>query len=132
MKLTIVDKEPMLEMARIGWVPVQNEKGIEVYVHTDDPGNKPHFHVRKYGKNNSFEWETCILYEKAEYFEHGHYDGKLPSKKIAKELDTMLRTVNKKSRSGSTYWQDAVDEWNRNNSDKEIDPDIIQPDYTKL
>lgn len=132
MKLTIDENEQILEMARIGWIPVGNQKGIEVSVNTDDPGKTPHFHVRKYGKNNQFEWETCIRYDSAEYFAHGHYNDKLPSKKIAKDLDKMLRTVNQKSRSKNTFWEDAVDEWNRNNSDVELDPNIVQPDYTKL
>lgn len=122
----------LIEMARIGWVPVGNNKGIEVYVHTNDAGKVPHFHVRKYGSNNSFEWETCIRYDDANYFLHGHYSDKLPSKKIAKELDKMLRTVNPKSRHNQTFWEDAIDEWNRNNSDIELDPDIEQPDYTTL
>lgn len=133
MKLTIGENNEMiLEMARIGWIPANEEKGIEVYVHTDDAGKTPHFHVRKYGKNNNFEWETCIQYQCAEYFLHGRYKDKLPDRKTAKELDKMLRSVNKKSRFKETYWQTAIDEWNRNNSDVEIDPDIEQPDYTKI
>ena len=122
----------LVEMARIGWVPVGDKNGIEVYVHTNDSGNTPHFHVRKYGKNNSFEWETCIKYESCEYFLHGRYTDKLPNRKIAKELDKMLRTVNSKSRHRQTFWEDAIDEWNRNNSDCEIPLDLEQPDYTNL
>lgn len=30
-------------MARIGWIPAGLQKSIEVYVHTDDSGNIPHF-----------------------------------------------------------------------------------------
>ena len=119
-------------MARIGFIPIGSTKTIEVYVHTDDPGKIPHFHVRKYGQNNKFEWETCIRYDKADYFLHGQYSDKLPDKKTARELDYMLRQINKKSRNHSTFWQDCVDEWNRNNSDVELDLNIIQPDYTQL
>ena len=117
-------------MARIGWIPPKDEKGIELYVHTDDSGEIPHFHVRKYGKHNKFVWETCIKYTASEYFLHGKHKDKLPSG-IAKELDSMLRQPNPKRR-GITYWQSAIDDWNSNNSKIQLDPDLIQPDYTKL
>ena len=135
MKRLIVEKEfesPILEMARIGFIPHGSKKTIEVYVHTDDPGKVPHFHVRKYGKNNKFEWEACIRYDSAAYFSHGRYNDSLPDRKIAKELDNMLRHVDTKSRHKDTYWKKCVDAWNDNNSDVELDPDIEQPDYTKL
>lgn len=125
------EKEPIMEMARIGWVPPENERGIEVYVHTDDPGKVPHFHVRKYGRNNNFEWETCIRYDSAEYFFHGRYKDRLPDRKTAKELDKMLRQTNPKRR-GLTYWESAVDDWNNNNSGTQLSTDIEQPDYSKL
>lgn len=122
----------ILEMARVGFIPVGSNKTIEVYVHTDDPGKVPHFHVRKYGKDGRFDWETCIRYDSPEYFFHGKYKDKLPDRKIAKQLDTMLRTINTKSRSKSTFWEECVDEWNRNNSDVQLDINIDQPDYTQL
>lgn len=122
----------LTEMARVGFVPVGTTKSVEVYVHTNDAGNIPHFHVRKYGDNNQFEWETCIKYDSAEYFLHGKYKDKLPSKKIAKDLDKMLRTVDKSDRHKRTYWEIAIDEWNRNNSTVELDLNIVQPDYTTL
>ena len=132
MKLYIDELDMILEMARIGWIPVGNKKGIEVYVHTNDGGNTPHFHVRKYGSNGNFDWECCIMYEKPEYFKHGRYTDELPDRKIAKELDKMLRTVDKKSRNKLTFWEIAIDEWNRNNSNAELDLDLKQPDYTKI
>jgi hypothetical protein len=117
-------------MARIGWIPPGDAKGIEVYVHTDDAGKIPHFHVRKYGKNGNFEWETCIRYDKADYFMHGRYKDKLP-RGVGAKLDKMLRKKNPKRR-GITYWESAVDDWNNNNSDVELSPDIVQPDYSAL
>lgn len=123
--------EYLLEMARIGFIPVNSKKSIEVYVNTDDSGKIPHFHVRKYGKNHNFDWETCIRYDKAEYFMHGKYEGKLP-KGINKELDKMLRTVDNRDRNKRTYWQKAIDDWNDNNSDIELPLNLEQPDYTKL
>ena len=130
MLLHFDSNKDLQEMARVGWVPLGTTKNIEVYVHTDDSGDIPHFHVRKYGKNNNFEWEVCIKFESAEYFEHGRYKGKLP-KSVTSELDSMLRTVNMRRR-GLTYWQSAVDDWNNNNSKKFLNPDLEQPDYTKL
>lgn len=129
--LKIYKNVDLTEMARVGWIPSNQPKGIEVYVHTDDSGNVPHFHVRKYGDHNKFEWEVCVRYDSANYFEHGPYKGKLPTK-IAKELDKMLREKNPKSIAGLTYWQSAVEDWNNNNSDVELDPNIEQPDYTTL
>ena len=119
-------------MARIGWIPPSLIRGIEVYVHTDDAGKIPHFHIRKYGQNNQFEWETCVKFEAAEYFLHGKYKDKLPDAKTAKLLDEMLRQINPKDRHGSTYWETAVDAWNNNNSDVELPIDIKQPDYSRL
>lgn len=119
-------------MARIGFIPPGSSKTVEVYVNTDDPGKTPHFHVRKYGKGHKFEWEVCIKFTSAEYFSHGAYKGKLPNKRLAKELDSMLRTVDKKSRFGLTYWELAIDEWNRNNSDIQLPEDLEQPNYNLL
>ena len=122
----------LTEMARVGFVPVGTTDTVEVYVHTNDGGNTPHFHVRKYGRNGDFEWKTCVKYESAEYFFHGKYKDKLPNKRIAKDLDKMLRTVDKADRHKRTYWEIAIDEWNRNNSSMILDLNIIQPDYTTL
>ena len=123
--------ERINEMARIGWIPSNQTKGIEVYVHTDDNDNVPHFHVRKYGSHNDFEWEVCVRYDSAQYFSHGRYGGIMPTK-ITKMLDKMLREKDPKSRHDETYWEEAIDEWNRNNSDIEIDKKLEQPDYSKL
>lgn len=135
MKKLIFGMQPDVDiegMARICFIPIGSEKSIEVYVNTDDGGQIPHFHVRKYGSGHKFEWETCIRYDKADYFLHGKYTDKLPTKKIAKQLDQALRQVNKKSRNQNTYWEKCIDEWNDNNSSVELDLDLVQPDYTKL
>lgn len=129
-KVTHKNLTDIMGMARIGWIPPGNEKGIEVYVHTNDAGKIPHFHVRKYGKNNQFEWETCIRYDRADYFLHGRYKDILP-RGIGAELDKMFRKKNPKRR-GITYWESAVDDWNNNNSDIELPMDIEQPDYRNL
>ena len=124
--------EEIYGMSRIGWIPEGTENTIEVYVHTNDPGNIPHFHVRKYGRNNNYDWEVCIKFESAEYFSHGRYSGKLPNRKVAKQLDDMLRDINKSSRYQGTYWERAIDEWNMNNSQIQLPLDLEQPDYSKL
>jgi hypothetical protein len=128
----IINEKAFMEMARIGFIPIGTTNTVEVYVHTNDAGKVPHFHVRKYGSNNQFEWETCIKYDSANYFVHGHYDDKIPDRKIIKELDKMLRTTDRKDRNNRTYWQKAIDAWNDNNSDVELDLNLEQPDYTKL
>lgn len=120
----------ILEMARVGYFPI-GTKSMEIYIHTDDPGKIPHFHIRKRG-DRGFEWETCIRFDSAEYFLHGHYKDKLPNKKIARELDKALRTIDIRDRNKNTYWEECIDEWNRNNSDIMLDLNIKQPDYTKL
>ena len=129
--IKILETNRLDEIARIGWIPINNENSIEVYVHTNDAGNVPHFHVRKYSKGNLFSWETCIKYESAEYFLHGKHKDKLSSSKIAKELNNMLSTLNPKD-PGRTYWQTAIVAWNNNNSGTELPFDLKQPDYTKL
>ena len=128
----IITEQSFLEMARIGFVPVGTTNSVEVYVHTNDSGKIPHFHIRKYGANNTFEWETCVKFEVAEYFIHGHYDKKIPDRKIIKELDKMLRTIDKKDRNYRTYWEKSMDAWNDNNSDVTLPLDLQQPNYINL
>ena len=127
-------REDINEMARVGFIPIGSENTIEVYVHTNDAGKVPHFHVRKYGRNNSFEWETCIKLEKAEYFLHGRYKDKLPNRKTAKALHDMLSSEYGKPGFSGTYWHFAIAMWNANNSSVEIEvnDDSKQPDYSKL
>lgn len=132
MKRYIRSTEDIMCMARVGWIPPNKNKGVEIYIHTNDGGEIPHFHVRKYGKHGSFDWEVCIAFQEAKYFKHGQYQDELPNTKIAKDLDETLRMVDPKSRYGSTYWEIAIEEWNRNNSDREVPLDLVQPDYTHI
>lgn len=118
-------------MARIGWVPYGSEKTVEVYVNTDDAGQIPHFHVRKYGRRHRFDWEVCVVYESCNYFTHGRYRGTIPDRNIIKQLDTMLRQQNP-IRPGRTFWQTAIEDWNANNSERMLPYNLVQPDYTKL
>ena len=125
----------ILEMARIGFFPLGDSKGIEVYVHTDDPGKIPHFHLRKKGSGRGgYEFDICVKFESAEYFTHGKHKGTIPTK-MCKELNNMLKSVDKSDGYRRTYWEIALDEWNRNNSDMKLDIEEYkdkQPDYSKL
>ena len=132
MKLYVHSTEDIMCMARVGWVLPHETNGIEIYIHTNDGGNVPHFHVRKYGKHNKFEWEVCVAFQDAKYFKHGKYKDEFPNTKIAKDLDKTLRMVDPDSRHGSTYWEIAIEEWNRNNSDRKIPLDLVQPDYRHI
>lgn len=126
------DQEDIFGMARIGWLPSKKgQTNIEVYVHTNDGGRIPHFHVRKYGKNNKFEWEVCVKYEQPEYFIHGIYRDVSSMRGLEYTLDRLLRINNPKD-PGRTYWQSAIIAWNMNNSDSDLPYDLEQPDYTQL
>lgn len=115
------------EMARICELPGK----IEIFVNTDDGGNVPHFHVWKKLSGRAHKWETCIKFEGSEYFLHGKYKDKVNSK-IAEEIDIALRSPDPDEDNTRTYWQTAVREWNRNNSNRKLPLDLQQPDYTKL
>lgn len=130
MKIKAYRNQNISAMARIGWIPSNSINSIEVYVHTDDSGMIPHFHVRKYSKNGHPEWETCIKFDSAEYYLHGRYKDRLP-KGVAYEMNKMFKEVNPKRR-GLTFWQSAIDDWNNNNSSIQLDQDLEQPDYCEL
>lgn len=56
-----VGEHTLCEMARVGFVPVGASETAEVYVHTDDAGKVPHFHVRGYhAGGKGFDWEVCV------------------------------------------------------------------------
>lgn len=129
MDLKIKNDEYLLEMARIGFLP--NFGDIEIYVHTDDSANVPHFHIRKRG-NKGVEWECCVKYEECTYFSHSNYAGKLPDEKHAKDLDSFFKMKDQTSFGNQTYWQTAIIEWNRNNSSIVLPLDLKQPNYSKL
>ena len=123
----IDDLDEVCEMARICKLPNK----IEIFVNTDDGWNIPHFHVWKKTSCRNHEWETCIKFDSPEYFLHGKYSDKI-STKIAKEIDFALRSVDLSDRFKRTFWEIAIDEWNRNNSSKDLPLELEQPDYTKL
>ena len=121
--------QSFLEMGQIGLIPSKTKKLMEVYVHSNEGENVPHFHVRDYSRSNVHELDICIKFEKAEYFSHGAHQGTLKTKET-KELDRMLRTYSDKY--GETYWQRAVRVWNAHSSGDPLPTDIEQPDYSLL
>lgn len=119
------------EMSRVGFI----DGTLESYVWTDDPGKIPHVHIRDTNSRGQ-NFETCVRLDKAEYFFHGHYRGRLNSKQ-RKELAEFMRSKPKNPRY-NTFYEVAVDMWNFNNSDVEITPqydangNVIIPDYENL
>ena len=123
---TIVESqvEPLLEMARVGYMNPQ----LEVYVGTNDGGEIPHFHIR--GRNEKTFKEVCVKYETAEYFNHGPHKGKLNSKQV-KELYRFMLSPSE-DEPEKTNWKVAVIEWNRNNSRHKLNPNIDCPNYRTI
>lgn len=116
-------RESMLnEMARVGIIG-----GYEIYVHTDDPGKIPHFHIWDYSTKGE-KFHTCIKIEVAEYFNHNGKEDKL-NHKLKKELVDFLE---KPYNTYLTNWQLLLIMWNINNSDVKVDEDQEMPDYMTL
>jgi len=113
----------LTEMAQIGYIgPYQ------IYIHTNDPGNTPHFHIwdlSTRGKN----FHTCVRIDCPKYFHHTGKEYVLNSKQ-RKELMSFLNNIDKDS--GFTNWKWLILEWNRYNSNVRIDVNTSIPDYTQL
>lgn len=121
----ILRENMLLEMARVGFI----DGDYEVYIHTDDPGNIPHFHIwdtETRGQN----FHTCIKIAAPEYFHHTGKEDFLNSK-LKKALIIFLQAKSKNKRY-NTNWEYLVSMWNDNNSSINIPEDIIMPDYMKL
>lgn len=124
------NQEMILEMARVGFI--SKNPLLEIYIHTDDPGNIPHFHIRDYVRSgrSGNEFHTCIQFNSNKYF---HHDGKedVLNSSQRKELVEFLRS-NYRGRKGYTNWNKLVDDWNDNNSNMNLEEDINMPDYTTI
>ena len=126
----------ILEMARVGWMGVgKDTQKYEIYIHTDDPGNIPHIHLRDYS-TRGHEFETCISLVSAEYFLHGKYSDKM-NNSLAKTFDNFMRAPSR-NKKYNTNFEYAIDMWNDNNSSTNIEAqfddngNIIIPDYTNI
>lgn len=114
------------EMAKIG----DMDKEYEVWVRTNDPGNKPHFHIwdsNSYGK----KFHTCVEILQPKYFHHTGKEGVLNSSE-RKDLVKFLSSEDEDEDDGRTYWDTLIREWNRNNSSKKIPLDLEMPDYRNM
>lgn len=116
--------KPLMEMARVGFFDE-----YEIYIHTDDPGNIPHFHIWDASTKGN-KYHTCIRIDKPEYF---HHTGKedILNHKDKKDLMNFLNSKPKNKRF-KTNWEYLVSMWNDNNSKIQVDEDKSIPDYTKL
>lgn len=115
----------LLEMARVGFI----DDEYEVYIHTDDPGNIPHFHIWD-AETRGQKFHTCIRIESPEYFHHTGKEAYLNSS-MRKELVSFLKSKSKNKRFSSN-WEYLVSMWNDNNSKINVPEDITMPYYTKL
>lgn len=120
-----IDQEEryLMEMANIGSI----DNKLVAIIRMNDPGNIPHFHIVDKATLGR-DFHTCIKIEAPEYF---HYEGKedVLNSKQRKNLNDFLKNKNEL---GVTNWKYLVTTWNINNSNKNVDKDIAQPDYTKL
>lgn len=117
-------QEQLIEMARVGKYDV-----YDVYVHSDDKGKIPHFHVWDDNMRGQ-KFHTCIRIDKPEYFHHTGKEDVLTNK----EIKNLIKFLQSKPKHGlyGTYWQSLVYMWNMNNSDVEIDDNQSMPDYMLL
>ena len=113
----------ILEMARVGYL---NTK-LEIYVNTNDPGNIPHFHIRDVSTRGQ-KFHTCIEIKTNKYFHHTGKEDVLSTK----EKKALYNFLNSKDKYGESNWKVLIKEWNRNNSDMEIDINLKTPDYTTI
>ena len=116
----------LLEMARVGFI----DNKYEVYIHTDDPGNIPHFHIGGAATRGQ-KFHTCIRIDVPKYFHHTGKEDVLSSS-MKKDLVRFLKSKPLKLKRYSTNWEVVVDMWNNNNSKVQIPEDTPIPDYTKL
>lgn len=129
-ELDQLDEELMLEqllneIAKIGDL----DKEYEVWVRTNDPGNKPHFHIWDVNSNGR-KFHTCIEILRPKYFHHTGKEGVLNSSE-RRELVKFLQSEDEEFE-GYTHWDIVLREWNRNNSKMKIPVDPKMPDYRDM
>lgn len=119
-------EDMLLEMARVGFIGDE----YEVFIHTNDPGHIPHFHMwDKATRGQNFH--TCIRIDKPEYFHHTGKEDKLNSN-TKKALINFLKSSPLKFGYFDTNWNIVIYMWNMNNSEVEIPKDMPMPDYRLL
>lgn len=131
----ILYKEPLYEMARVGFISSGNKQiTFDVFVRTDDPGNVPHVHIQS--KNKKFK--TCIRLDTNQYFLHGEWRDTFNTKQC-KLFNNFMRSYKDTSLGFNiTIYEYAVAMWNDNNSKRKLsitndkDNNIIIPDYSSI
>jgi hypothetical protein len=123
-------------MARIGYISKSRVKGkedkaYEIYVNTNDAGNRPHFHFRDTATQGSGKdgFHTCIDILSPTYFHHEGKNDYLDSG-LKKSLVRFLKSPY--VRFNVSTWKYLVGEWNNNNSNMEVDDDVEMPNYLLL
>lgn len=122
---SINEEERLLqEMARVGYLGT-----FEIYVHTDDSGNIPHFHIWDRASRGE-EFHTCICIHKASYFHHTGKENTLNSKQRKSLIDFMNDKY--KQDENKTNWRHLLELWNDNNSNVVVSLDLEMPNYLEL
>ena len=118
------------EMAKIGTISTQIGKtgGYEIWIYTNDPGDKPHFHI----VNSEENFSCCVEIERPKYFIHEGKEDTL-NHKLKRSLIYFLKSKHRKGRN-ITNWENLCMAWDDNNSNKELNPETYDnmPDYMKL
>ena len=112
------------EMATIGMLTPK----LRILVYTNDPGNIPHFHIVDSDTNGHF-FNCCIEIKNNRYFKHGAKTDTL-NNRDRKGLVGFLNSIDKDF--GIPYWRVLLIEWNRNNSNVQVDKDQPMPDYLHM
>lgn len=123
--MKIIKEKELLEMARIGFT----NDGYEIYIHTDDPGNVPHFHYWD-SSTKGQNFHTCIRIDEPNYFHHTGKEDVLNTKQKKELVEFLISSP--KSKRYDTNWEMVVEMWNINNSDVEISTEQTMPDYFLL
>lgn len=126
-------KHPIVEMARVGYIGKKND--YEVYIHTNDMGNIPHFHLRDSATQGE-DFETCVQLKDNKYFLHGRYVSVMNSS-LRNSLANFMESESKVVK-GKTNYEIAVEAWNLNNSSENVellyneDGNVIIPNYREI
>lgn len=97
---------------------------LGLYIHFDKDSNRPHLHV-----NDRFGLKVGLSIEKAEYYDHDGYTGRLTDNQL-KSLYFYLSVVTQ----GKTRWWYMLRDWNEDNDnhDQMLSLDIPLLDYLSL
>ena len=120
------EKQVIEEMARLGYI---DGKKFEIIVFTDDPGNKPHFHVRDAATKGS-TFHSCVEIRNARYFKHFGKTDILNGKMKKKLVDFF--NASSEDFEDMNNWKVLLRMWNSNNSSMKVPPNQEMPDYMKL